>query len=75
MKLSRDWLNDYVDLSDLSDEQLGTRFTEIGHAVESIEKHDLADRLPPARLPRPARLIARGTESGEVRSSMRIPHP
>jgi len=39
MKLSRDWLNDYVDLSDLSDEQLGTRFTEIGHAVESIEKH------------------------------------
>src|SRR6476646_454074 len=39
MKLSRDWMNDYVDLSDLSDDQLGARFTEIGHAVESIEKH------------------------------------
>ncbi|HEY3055094.1 MAG TPA: phenylalanine--tRNA ligase subunit beta [Thermoanaerobaculia bacterium] len=39
MKLSRDWLSDYVDLSGLSDEELGTRFTEIGHAVESIERH------------------------------------
>jgi phenylalanyl-tRNA synthetase beta chain len=39
MKLSRDWLNDYVDLSDLSDDELGTRFTEIGHAVDSVEKH------------------------------------
>ncbi|HEX7421083.1 MAG TPA: phenylalanine--tRNA ligase subunit beta [Thermoanaerobaculia bacterium] len=39
MKLSRDWLSDFIDLSDLSDDQLGARFTEIGHAVESIEKH------------------------------------
>src|SRR5687768_10911495 len=39
MKLSRDWLNDYIDLSDLSDEALSSRFTEIGHAVESVEKH------------------------------------
>ncbi|MGZ8711155.1 MAG: phenylalanine--tRNA ligase beta subunit-related protein, partial [Thermoanaerobaculia bacterium] len=39
MKLSRDWLNDYVELSDLSDDDLGKRFTEIGHAVESMEKH------------------------------------
>ena len=39
MKLSRHWLNDYVDLSDLSDDQLGARFTEIGHAVDSVEKH------------------------------------
>src|SRR5687767_8134457 len=39
MKLSRDWLNDYVDLSDLSDDDLGKRFTEIGHAVESVERH------------------------------------
>ncbi len=39
MKLSRDWLNDHVDLSGLSDEELYNRFTEIGHAVESIEKH------------------------------------
>ncbi|HEV8660736.1 MAG TPA: phenylalanine--tRNA ligase subunit beta, partial [Thermoanaerobaculia bacterium] len=39
MKLSRDWLNDYVDLSGLSDEELGMRFTEIGHAVESVERH------------------------------------
>src|SRR5712691_9368448 len=39
MKLSREWLSEYVDLSGLSDEELGTRFTEIGHAVESIERH------------------------------------
>src|SRR5687768_17738030 len=39
MKLSRDWLNDYIDLSDLSDEALSSRFTEIGHAVESVERH------------------------------------
>lgn len=39
MKFSRDWLNDYVDLSDLSDDQLGVRLTEIGHAVESTEQH------------------------------------
>src|SRR5438105_4966631 len=39
MKLSREWISDYVDLSDLSDEDLSRRFTEIGHAVESVEKH------------------------------------
>jgi len=39
MKFSRDWLNDYVDLSDLSDDKLGVRLTEIGHAVESTEQH------------------------------------
>src|SRR5205814_4909248 len=39
MKFSREWLNDYVDLSDLSDDQLGVRLTEIGHAVEAIESH------------------------------------
>jgi len=39
MKFSRDWLNDYVDLSDLSDDQLGVRLTEIGHAVEATEQH------------------------------------
>jgi len=39
MKLSRDWISDYVDLSDLSDEDLSRRFTEIGHAVESMERH------------------------------------
>ena len=39
MKLSREWLSDYIDLSGLSDEQLGKRFTEIGHAVESVEQH------------------------------------
>src|SRR6266498_2545362 len=37
MKFSREWLSDYVDLSDLSDDQLGVRLTEIGHAVESTE--------------------------------------
>src|SRR5438477_9012913 len=39
MKLSRDWLSDYVDLTDISDEELGRRFTEIGHAIEAVEKH------------------------------------
>ncbi len=39
MKLSRDWLNDYIDLSDLSDDELAQRFTSIGHAVESVERH------------------------------------
>ncbi len=37
MKFSRQWIEDYVDLRDLSDEELGRRVTDIGHAVESIE--------------------------------------
>ncbi|HET7711071.1 MAG TPA: phenylalanine--tRNA ligase subunit beta, partial [Thermoanaerobaculia bacterium] len=36
MKLSRDWIADYVDISDLSDADLAERFTQIGHAVESM---------------------------------------
>ncbi len=40
MKLSRGWLNDYIELSDLSDAQLGQRLTEIGHAIEAVESHD-----------------------------------
>ncbi len=39
MKLSRDWLSDYVDLSDVTDEQLSVRMTEIGHAIEAMERH------------------------------------
>ncbi len=39
MKLSRDWLSDYVDLSDITDEQLSVRMTEIGHAIEAMERH------------------------------------
>lgn len=39
MKLSRDWLNDYVDLTGIADDDLARRFTEIGHAVESMERH------------------------------------
>ncbi len=39
MKFSRDWLDDSVDLSDLGDDELGQRLTEIGHAIESVEKH------------------------------------
>src|SRR5438067_8904488 len=39
MKFSRNWLNDYVDLSGLSDEQLGERLTNIGHAIEAVEQH------------------------------------
>ncbi len=37
MKLSRNWLGDYVDLADLSDDDLARRFTEIGHAVDAVE--------------------------------------
>jgi phenylalanyl-tRNA synthetase beta chain len=39
MKLSRDWLSDSVDLLDLGNDELEARFTEIGHAVDSVEKH------------------------------------
>src|SRR5579884_4054331 len=39
MKFSRDWLNDYVDLGGLSDDELGKRLTSIGHAIEAVEKH------------------------------------
>jgi phenylalanyl-tRNA synthetase beta chain len=40
MKISRDWLNDFIDLGAISDEDLATRLTEIGHAVEGIETHE-----------------------------------
>lgn len=40
MKISRDWLSDFIDLGGISDEALATRLTEIGHAVEGIETHD-----------------------------------
>lgn len=39
MKISRDWVADYVDLQGLSDDQIAERLTEIGHAVESVEVH------------------------------------
>src|SRR5213592_4436326 len=39
MKFSREWLNDSIDLSDLGDDELGERLTDIGHAVESVEKN------------------------------------
>jgi phenylalanyl-tRNA synthetase beta chain len=39
MKLSRDWLSDFIDLGGLSDDELAERFTAIGHAVESMERH------------------------------------
>jgi phenylalanyl-tRNA synthetase beta chain len=40
MKISREWLGDYVDLTDLSDEEIAGRLTSIGHAVEGIEQHE-----------------------------------
>jgi phenylalanyl-tRNA synthetase beta chain len=40
MKLSRSWLNDYVELSDLNDAELGQKLTAIGHAIEAVESHD-----------------------------------
>src|SRR5712692_9794425 len=39
MKFSRDWLTDFIDLSGLTDDELGRRFTAIGHAIESVETH------------------------------------
>jgi len=39
MKLSRDWLSDYIDLTGLTDDDIARRMTEIGHAVEAIERH------------------------------------
>jgi phenylalanyl-tRNA synthetase beta chain len=39
MKFSRDWLNDSIDLSDLGDDELGARLIDIGHAIDSVEKH------------------------------------
>src|SRR2546421_10555594 len=39
MKFSRQWLHEYVDLNGLSDEELGRRFTDIGHAIEAVERH------------------------------------
>jgi phenylalanyl-tRNA synthetase beta chain len=39
MKFSRQWLQDFVDLAGLSDEDLGRRLTEIGHAIEGVDRH------------------------------------
>ena len=39
MKLSHEWLGEYVDLTGFSEEQIARRLTEIGHAVEGVEKH------------------------------------
>ncbi|MEO8218091.1 MAG: phenylalanine--tRNA ligase subunit beta [Acidobacteriota bacterium] len=39
MKISREWLGDYVDLTDLRDDEIAARLTAIGHAVEAIEQH------------------------------------
>ena len=39
MKLSRDWLSDFVDLTGISDEVLAARMTEIGHAIEAVDQH------------------------------------
>jgi phenylalanyl-tRNA synthetase beta chain len=39
MKLSREWLSDYVDLGGITDDELASRMTEIGHAIEAIEHH------------------------------------
>jgi phenylalanyl-tRNA synthetase beta chain len=39
MKFSRDWLSDFIDLTDLSADEIGRRMTEIGHPIEAIEQH------------------------------------
>ncbi len=37
MKLSKSWLQDYVDLTDLSDDQIAEAITQLGFEVEGIE--------------------------------------
>lgn len=37
MKLLRSWIEDYVDLGDLSDDRIAEKLTEIGHPVEAME--------------------------------------
>lgn len=44
MKISRNWLSDYVDLSGLSDAELGERFTMSTAEIEGVEK--LGDKWP-----------------------------
>lgn len=39
MKISRDWLSDFIDLGKLSNEDIAERLTSIGHAVEGVEQH------------------------------------
>lgn len=39
MKISRDWLSDFIDLAGIDDAALAARLTEIGHAVEAVESH------------------------------------
>jgi len=38
MRVSYSWLNDYVDISDLTAEKVGDILTDIGHEVEGMEK-------------------------------------
>jgi phenylalanyl-tRNA synthetase beta chain len=38
MKLSRSWMSDYVDLGGLSDDEIGGRMTDIGHALDARER-------------------------------------
>jgi phenylalanyl-tRNA synthetase beta chain len=40
MKISRDWLQDFIDLEGISDASLAETLTSIGHAVEAIETHE-----------------------------------
>ncbi|MGH9458312.1 MAG: phenylalanine--tRNA ligase subunit beta, partial [Thermoanaerobaculia bacterium] len=40
MKISRDWLTDYIDLDGLSDADLAERLTAIGHAIDAVETHE-----------------------------------
>ncbi len=38
MKISKSWLQDYVDLADLSDDQIAEAITQLGFEVEGIER-------------------------------------
>jgi phenylalanyl-tRNA synthetase beta chain len=40
MKISLEWLGDYVDLTPYSVDEIAARLTEIGHAVDAVEEED-----------------------------------
>lgn len=40
MKISREWLSEFVDFESVSDAELARSLTEIGHAVEGVEMGD-----------------------------------
>ena len=45
MIVTRSWLEEYIDISDITDEQLCKRFNEIGLEVDSFTKYEIAKNV------------------------------